>query len=258
MKNLIYVFLGAALAVSCQKEEPVVNATTPADVVTRAEFDSIAVAVEPFGFWREDVLAKVISVDNNICTLTVEERYDYLMSYVPADRSGTDIETIVTRTTGSPNVNGGRAFWDCNPSVLASTIASLGTTCPVNAPNNYANTGTSATVINLSDVLRAANGLANTSFDDVLNIEDIVFVFAVSGDGNWLVDVTLTYQGQPYIFSDALAASGETIPGVIIGNSLIYDPIDGGIGGIAIVGPMPGGITQVLATGDWPTPPSID
>jgi hypothetical protein len=257
MKNLIYVFLGAALAVSCQKE-PVTVTEKPVDVITRAEFDSLHNAVEQFGYWDKEVLLHVTSVEGDLCELSTSERYDYLMSFVPVDRSSSEIETIVTRNTGSPNINGGRSYWDCNPSVLASTIASLGQPCPVNAPNNYANTGSSANVINLSDVLRAANGLSNTSFDDVLNIEDIVFVFAVSGDGNWLVDVTLTYQGQPYIFSDALMASGETIPGVTIGNSLIYDPIDGGVGGIAIVGPMPGGITQVLATGDWPTPPSID
>lgn len=262
MKNILYIMLGASIAVSCTKQVDDYKEVVTVDnskSLTIAQFDSLVEAVEPLNLWDRSQLLQVVRVDGYTITYDTErEKADYLISLIPSGRAGGNVESIVSKSTGNANINGGRSYWDCTPELLASTIAQLGQSCNPKAPNNYHTTGTGATTINLSDVLRAANGLANTSFDNVINIEDVVYVFQLSGDGNWLVDVTMTYNGQAYIFSDALYASGETIDGVTIGYSLIYDPIDGGLNGISIVGPMPGGITEVIGTGDWPTPPVIE
>lgn len=263
MKNLIYVLLGATIAVSCQKET-ISHATEvvvvdEGKVLSQSQFDSLVCAIEPLGYWDEQTLLRVVDVEGvSISPLTESEKYELLVSKLGDDRVDGPIETIVSKSSGNANINGGKSYWDCTPALLAQTISQIGQSCNAKAPNNYYTIGSSATTITVSDVIRAANGVSNTSFNDLINVEDIVYLYPVSGDGNWMVDVYLTYQGQQYVFSDELMSSGETIPGVTIGWSLIYDPIDGGLNGISIVGPMPGGITEILGTGDWPTPPDFE
>lgn len=267
MKNIFYIVLGSLIATgfsACQKESVMMPETTStalierSETLTQSQFDSLAIEVLPLDVWTITDLQKVISIENcDPVLMSVSDKYSFLVSKL-GTRSNDPIETIVRKSSGNPNINGGAAYWDCNLEILAMTIAQIGQTCDVNAPNNYHNTSTGATVINYSDVIRAANGVSNTAFNDLINIEDIVYIYPLSGDGNWIVDVTLTYNGEYYIFSDALYNSGELIEGVTIGQSLIYDPIDGGLNGISIVGPMPGGITTILGTGLWPEPPVIE
>lgn len=174
--------------------------------------------------------------------LTVDEKLNILLPYLPnRNTSEVEMETIARKQSGSSSINGGGAYWDCSPALLAQTIAQLGTTVDGAAINNYYNAGTSSTKITLSDVLRAANGVNNTSFNDLVEIVDIVYEFEVSGDGNWLIGAVIVYDGVEYLYSNFEGTLGP----------LIFDPQDGGT---YIVGPMPGGIVSIDVTGVYEAP----
>jgi len=185
--------------------------------------------------WPKEIVKYALTCDES-----QEAKLRMLTEYASRNLSEENIETICRRNTGSINVNGGQAYWDCSPALLAQTISQVGTGVDPRAVNNFYNAGTSINTITMSDVLRAANGVNNTAFDGIIEVADIVFENEVSG-GNWLVGAVIVYDGQEYLYSDFSGNLG----------SLIYDPQDGGA---YLIGPMPGGITSIDITGQW-TPP---
>lgn len=216
--------------------------------LTAQQFDSIATIIEPLGLWTRELLLENVAVGANSQAglKPADERYRSLMAVLADARNNeVELETIARRNTGNANTNGSGVFWDASPSGLAFLLTQIGQPQGLNSTLNYARTGTSATTVTFSDVLRAANGLANTSFDNVIEIVDVVYEFQVSGDGNWLIGAVVLYNGQEYVYSN------YEIPGLPNLGPLVYDPEDGGI---YIVGPMPGGIVSVNVTGQWEAP----
>lgn len=205
--------------------------------VVEPSYDVVIDNIMATHLWPLDVVERTLNTP-----LTVAEKLSLLTPYLPnRNTAETEMETIARKQSGSPNVNGGGAFWDCSPALLAQTIAQLGTTVDGAAINNFYNAGASATTITLSDVLRAANGVNNTAFNGLIEIIDIVYEFEVSGDGNWLIGAVIVYNGVEYLYSNFEGTLGP----------LIYDPQDGGI---YVVGPMPGGIVSIDVTGVYEAP----
>jgi len=206
------------------------------ELVTEPTVSEVIDEVMKTSLWDRETIEYVLTCDG-----TPEEKYRMLEQGASRNISEeTGLETIARKNTGSVNVNGGQAYWDCSPSLLAQTISQVGTGVDPRAVNNYYNAGTSVNTITMSDVLRAANGVNNTAFNSIIEVVDIVFENEVSG-GNWLVGAVIVVDGIEYVYSDFTGTNG----------SLIYDPQDGGA---YLIGPMPLSITSVDITGQW-TPP---
>lgn len=248
MRTIILLIAIVFTCVACQKAETTDIYQNKADayiekyqVVDQPQPEPAAAEVvaeiEKTGLWTREQITFILSSD-----LTPEEKYEYLCSHTGRSLESDGIETIARRfnTTGNNNVNGSNAFWDCSPDLLAQTISQVGQSCNVNAINNYLNSSTSATQITLSDVLRAANGVNNTSFDSTIEILDLVFEYEVSG-GNWIVGAVVLYNGEEYLFSELTGDAG----------GLVYSPQNGGA---YLFGPMPGGIVSVNITGLYEPP----
>lgn len=213
------------------------------------EFEQVFSVLEPLGLWSRQQLIECVAVgdDSPVLMQSSEHRYNKLCDYIHASRNmnESELETIARRNTGNANANGSGVFWDASPQGLAYLLASVGQSQPFDGTLNYARTGASANAVTFSDVLRAANGLANTTFDNVVEILDVVYEFQVSGDGNWLIGAVVSYQGTEYVYSNF------EVPGLPNLGPLVYDPQDGGV---YIVGPMPGGIVSVNVTGQFSAP----
>jgi hypothetical protein len=206
------------------------------ELVTEPTVHEVIDEIMKTGLWDQKTVKYALT-----CDCTPDEKLEMLEHGASRNISEeTGLETIARKNTGSVNVNGGQAYWDCSPSLLAQTISQVGTGVDPRAVNNFYNAGSSVNTITMSDVLRAANGVNNTAFDGIIEVADIVFKNEVSG-GNWLVGAVIVYDGQEYLYSDFSGNLG----------SLIYDPQDGGA---YLIGPMPGGITSIDITGQW-TPP---
>lgn len=254
------------MTASCTKETVQPTAVAPVELapqnsrvdyafVSQAQFDTLYIELEKCHLWSRELLLQVIPIgsESRVLSLTPEAKYTMLMrSLESAGRSDDVIVTIASKPTGNANINGGKETWDCSASLLAQCIAQLGQPCPVKSPINYYKTGTSATSIGISDISRAANGYSlNIATPE---IEDIVFVNQYSGPSNWQVDVTLSYNGEQYIFSDALMLSGFNVPGVHVNYSLVFFPTQGLEGAYSMVGAgLPSGINELIGTG-WIPP----
>jgi opacity protein-like surface antigen len=221
----------------------------PYAYLANSQFDTIVAMIDTNKFWSKEDLLKAVPVGkgSDLISIDCDERYRILMSSLPGQRNSSEaeLETIVRKNTGSLSLNGGGVFWDASPEGLAYLLTHIGEAQPLDGTLNYAKTGTSANRITFSDVLRAANGLANTSFDQTIEIIDVVYELQVSGDGNWLIGAVVSYNGEEYVYSN------YDIPGMPALGPLVYDPQDGGV---YIVGPMPGGIVSVNVTGQFEAP----
>lgn len=263
MKKTLFLCLALAFtAASCTKSEQdialpnkpadrnlnvdVIDAIVPNDIITATltEFqaDTAYRHIEPCGLWTKEEWSYAVTKLTD-----PDERFAYLTANMTAGARNNEpnMETIVRRNTSTNNsINGGAASWDCSPTLLAFTISQLGQPQALRSSYNYLNSGTSATRVTLSDVLRAANGLSDTSQDSVVEILDVVYEFQVSGDCNWLVGAVVSYDGSEYVYSNFTEAS--TL------GPLVYDPEGSGM---FIVGPMPGGVTSVSIDNQFDAPP---
>lgn len=253
MKNLFaLIVLCATLMISCNKSETVT--TVQSDIsqdyskydvkdalVVEPTLNDVIAQIDSCKLWPHDLVVHVMTSN-----ISVDEKLRLLEPAISRNTSEDNLETIARKFDGVGNLNsnGSAAFWDCSPSLLAQTIAQLGTACDERAVNNYYNAGTSTTSITLSDVLRAANGVANTSFNSVIEINDLVFEYEVSGN-NWIVGAVITYNGEEYIYSELYGDNG----------GLIYAPQQGGT---YLLGPMPGGIVSVDITGVYEAPTDLN
>lgn len=261
MKYIIIILSLTLSLTSCVKETtqptPVPSAHHDYAYVNEKEFNSLYDELAQCGLWNREQLLQVIPIgeSSEVLKLSPEEKYAILMRTldVAGNRNEDVIVTISSKPSGNANINGGKETWNCNTSLLAYTISQLGQPCPLKSPINYYKTGTSATSIGISDISRAANGYSlNLAVPEIENVD---FVNQYSGLDNWSVDVTLSYNGELYIFSDALMESGFEVPGVNVNYSLIFYPTPGVDGAYSMVGAgLPAGITELIGTG-W-IPPS--
>lgn len=219
--------------------------------LTEQEFAAACPTLTKGNVFDEHTLRCAIPVGENsdVLKMTADERLRYLLDRIPHNRNTTEteLESIARKSTGNPNINGSGAFWDASPGLYAQTVAQLGTTVDPGVPNNYYNAGTSANKITLQDVTRAANGLFNTSFNSTIEILLLECELPVSGD-NCLVKAIVQYEGVEYYYSNfpnPVNLDDDPLNDVPELGPLVTDPVPGGVN---LVGPMPGGITQVDVT----------